>query len=157
MSFSCAHCGYKSSDIKSMGTASPNGKIIRLFVQHAADLGRDLLKSDTAALAIPEIELSLAAGTLGGRFTTVEGILTTIRDELRGSSFLNGDGADAALREKWEEFFQKLEDAIHLKFPFHLVLDDPMSNSYVQNLGDSAADSAVEAEEYQRKSEDALS
>ena len=42
------------------------------------DLKRDLFKSETAGLAIPEIELELACGTLGGVYTTVEGILEKI-------------------------------------------------------------------------------
>jgi zinc finger protein len=37
-----------------------------------------MLQSDTASVAIPELELELAAGTLGGLVTTVEGLLTNI-------------------------------------------------------------------------------
>jgi C4-type Zn-finger protein len=35
----------------------------------------DTVQSDTATVTIPEIELELAPGTLGAKFTTVEGLL----------------------------------------------------------------------------------
>jgi C4-type Zn-finger protein len=37
-----------------------------------------LLQSDTASVAVPELDLELSAGTLGGLVTTVEGLLTNI-------------------------------------------------------------------------------
>jgi zinc finger protein len=37
-----------------------------------------MLQSDTASVAVPELELELAAGTLSGLVTTVEGLLTNI-------------------------------------------------------------------------------
>lgn len=37
-----------------------------------------MFQSDTATVAIPELELELASGTLGGLVTTVEGLLTNI-------------------------------------------------------------------------------
>lgn len=40
------------------------------------------LQSDTCAVRIPEIELELVEGTLGGRFTTIEGLLQSIHDQL---------------------------------------------------------------------------
>ena len=41
-----------------------------------------LLQSESCGLSIPEIELVLQAGTLGGRFTTLEGILDQVYEEL---------------------------------------------------------------------------
>ena len=37
-----------------------------------------MFQSDTASVEIPELELELSAGTLGGLVTTVEGLLTNI-------------------------------------------------------------------------------
>jgi C4-type Zn-finger protein len=39
-------------------------------------------------LTVPEIDLVLTQGTLGGRFTTVEGILVQIYEELGEKTFL---------------------------------------------------------------------
>jgi zinc finger protein len=37
-----------------------------------------LLQSDTASVAVAELDLELSAGTLGGLVTTVEGLMTNI-------------------------------------------------------------------------------
>ncbi len=39
------------------------------------DLKRDLFKSESASLKIPEVELELEIGTRGGVYTTVEGLI----------------------------------------------------------------------------------
>lgn len=36
-----------------------------------ADLARDMMKSDSASIIIPELELELQEGTLGSKYTTV--------------------------------------------------------------------------------------
>lgn len=33
-------------------------------------------------MSIPELELELAEGTLGGRFTTIEGLLTRVKEQV---------------------------------------------------------------------------
>lgn len=38
-------------------------------------MSRDILKSDTCQLQSDDLDLSVEPGTLGGRFTTVEGLL----------------------------------------------------------------------------------
>lgn len=50
------------------------------------------LQSETCGLEIPEIDLLLQPGTLGGRFTTLEGILTQVYEELSDKVFLSGSG-----------------------------------------------------------------
>lgn len=75
MSFQCPHCGIRSSEVKSGGEITPMGKLIKVHCKSVNDLKRDLFKSETAALEIPELELELSYGTLGGVYTTVEGAL----------------------------------------------------------------------------------
>ena len=53
------------------------------------------IQSETAGLVIPELELELNPGTLGGRFTTLEGLLNQVYEELDASSFAKGDAAAA--------------------------------------------------------------
>jgi zinc finger protein len=60
-------------------------------------------------LTIPEIDLVLTHGTLGGRFTTVEGILEQIYEELGEKAFVTGDSADTDERSKLEEFLARLK------------------------------------------------
>ena len=45
-------------------------------------MGRDVLKSDSAGLSIPEVGLEMEAGSLGGVYTTVEGLLKKVRGNL---------------------------------------------------------------------------
>lgn len=40
-------------------------------------------QSETASLEIPEIQLELHTGTLGGKFTTIEGLLQSVSDQLK--------------------------------------------------------------------------
>ncbi len=39
-----------------------------------------LYQSDTASVEVPELDLELASGTLGGVVTTVEGLITKISE-----------------------------------------------------------------------------
>lgn len=46
-----------------------------LHFKSPQDLGRDLFKSDTAMIRIDELDLELNYGSLGGVYTTVEGLV----------------------------------------------------------------------------------
>ncbi len=47
------------------------------------DWDRLVLKSHAAEVSVPEIDLELAAGTLGSTLTTVQGLLTKVVVEIR--------------------------------------------------------------------------
>ena len=51
----------------------------------------------------------LTHGTLGGRFTTVEGILEQIYEELSEKSFLAGDSVDTGDKAKMKTFLEGLK------------------------------------------------
>lgn len=93
MSTNCHACGYKDNEVKSGGAISELGTKLTLNVRDKDDLSRDILKSETASLSIPEIELYLNPGTLGGRFTTLEGLLNQVYEELDQKVFARGDSA----------------------------------------------------------------
>ena len=42
------------------------------------------MQSETCSVEIPELEFELGMGALGGKFTTLEGLLKDIRDLVRG-------------------------------------------------------------------------
>jgi zinc finger protein len=65
-------------------------------------------------MTIPEIDLVLTNGTLGGRFTTVEGILEQIFEELAEKAFV-GDSSETEERSKYEEFLVGLKA---VSFPY---------------------------------------
>lgn len=159
MSTVCEHCGYRTNEVKTGGEVPERGRRITLRIERPEDLSRDILKSETCALSCPEISLSVEPGTLGGRFTTVEGLLRQVRDDLRSNIFSNddaggGDSMSAEERHRWNEFFGKVDAAIEGNEKFTLVLEDPFAASYVQSLADEGADGQITVEEYDRTEEE---
>lgn len=76
MAFTCKECGFRTNEVKGGGGVPTFGTEVILTVQGSDDLSRDLLKSDTAMVAIPELELELDHGTLGTQtFTSFRALL----------------------------------------------------------------------------------
>ncbi|KAG1876640.1 zf-ZPR1-domain-containing protein [Suillus subalutaceus] len=152
MSTNCDDCGYRDNEIKSGAAISEHGKKITLKVVDRDDLSRDILKSDTSGLSIPEIDLVLHPGTLGGRFTTLEGILDQVYEELTEKVFNAGDSGvvDVDDRAEFQEFLRKLKQVKNAEIPFTLILDDPLANSHVQNLYAPDPDPNMEIVTYER-------
>jgi zinc finger protein len=155
----CEYCGYRSSDVKTGGAVPEKGKRITLAVKSKEDLSRDILKSETCALRSMELGLEVQPGTLGGRFTTVEGLLTQVRDQLHGQIYDVGNeglsGGDSMTEQRqvsWTAFFEKLEKALAVEFEFSLTLEDPLANSFVQATMDD--DPQIVEEEYERTAEE---
>jgi C4-type Zn-finger protein len=105
-------------------------------------LYRDVLKSDSAMVSIPELDLELGHGTLGGVFTTVEGLLMKIHKALQDNNpFAVGDSAtqhhsnkaeQTEIKAKFKVFLGKLEDfAKGVVLPFTLIVRDPLGNSFI--------------------------
>lgn len=155
----CDHCGYKTNDVKTGGEIPDKGKRITVAVKTVEDLSRDILKSETCALKSQDLGLEVHAGTLGGRFTTVEGLLTQVRDQLHGQIFdvdnndlKGGDSMVADTKAQWDGFFDKMDRALKVEFPFSIILEDPLASSFVQLAADD--DPQVVAEEYERTEEE---
>ncbi|KAL8654556.1 MAG: hypothetical protein Q9210_001428 [Variospora velana] len=159
----CTHCNYRSSDVKTGGAVPSHGKRISLDVRYPRDLSRDILKSETCRVLIPQVGVEVEPGTMGGRFTTVEGLLTQIRGDLRGTVFdvddddnhqqlyHGGDSMPDAKKQEWGSFFKKLDAAIAGEMHYTIELDDPLANSYVQSLTtDGVNDEQVREEEFAR-------
>lgn len=152
MASTCDACGVKSNEVKAGGAIASKGRKITLVVTEAEDLSRDVLKSETCGLSIPEVELELTPGTLGGQFTTLEGLLTKVRDELDSKNpFSHGDSAEDARKALFAKLIQKLNSVVNLEvLPFTLILDDPAANSYLQNLYAPDPDPNLTIEDYER-------
>ena len=160
MSTVCEHCGYRSNEVKTGGEVPEKGRRITVSVEKHDDLNRDILKSESCAMACPELELQVEPGTLGGRFTTIEGLLTQVRDDLHASIFGDqdnaggGDSMERAERERWAQFFARLEQAIKGERKFHVTLEDPLAGSYVQSFTAPDPDPQIEVEDYERTDEE---
>ncbi|KAF8885573.1 zf-ZPR1-domain-containing protein [Gymnopilus junonius] len=142
MSTNCEHCGYRDNEVKSGAAISAQAKKITLKCEDREDLSRDILKSETAGLTIPEIDLVL----------TLEGILDQIYEELAEKAFA-GDSSDKEDREKFENFLKGLKEVKNAERPFTIILDDPLANSYIQNLYAPDPDPNMTIEWYYRSFE----
>ena len=96
--------------------------------------------------------MELTPGTLGGRFTTVEGLLRQVHDELEERvPFMHGDSTTDESRQRWTNFLEKLSKVADGQIlPVTLVLNDPLSNSYLQNLYAPDDDPEMKIESYDR-------
>lgn len=157
----CTSCGYRTSDVKTGGEIPQKGSRIWLEVKEPGDLRRDILKSETCLVKIPECQVEVQPGTMGGRFTTVEGLLTQIRDDLHGSIFdmddTSGSGGDSmpeAKKTAWKDFFTQLDKAINGEIIYTILLEDPLASSYVQSLHAPDPDPQIKTEEYERTVEE---
>lgn len=154
MSTACDDCGYKSNEVKTGGQIPPKGKKITLKVEDSDDLALDILKSESCALTVPELSLDLHPGTLGGRFTTIEGLLAQVYDELYGRVYSgNNDSREPEENRRWEAFLGNLTLAREGKKEFTLILDDPLSGSYLQNPYAPEDNPNMTSEEYERTEE----
>ncbi|RYP04596.1 hypothetical protein DL764_004333 [Monosporascus ibericus] len=159
MSTVCEECGYRSNDVKTGGEIPELGKKIALRVESAQDLARDILKSESCSLECPELSLQVNPGTLGGRFTTVEGLLTQVRNDLHSQIFeASGEGGDSLApdeKNQWTVFFSDLDAAIKGEKKFTIILTDPLASSYVQKAVDPDQDDPqMTTEDYQRTDEE---
>lgn len=151
MSTVCEHCGYKSNEVKTGGAIPDKGRKITLYCDDPADLSRDILKSETCSLTIPELHLDVQEGTLGGRFTTLEGLLKQVYEELESRVFTQtSDSMDDATKQRWVEFFGQLKDALAGKVKFTVIMEDPLAGSYIQNVYAPDPDPNMKIEDYER-------
>ncbi|XP_050556691.1 zinc finger protein ZPR1 [Spodoptera frugiperda] len=132
MSTTCDYCGHRTNEVKSGGGIEEKGVRFEVRVANKEDFSRDILKSETCSMEIPELDLSVGGRALGGRFTTAEGLLAATRAQLADTPGALGDapGVSIALRP----VLDALREAAAGRRPLTIVLDDPAGNSYVQSL-----------------------
>ncbi|KAA3480087.1 zinc finger protein ZPR1-like [Gossypium australe] len=152
MASTCDACGYRNSELKPGGAIPDKGKRITLSVKNINDLSRDVIKSDTASVKVPELDLELASGTLGGVVTTVEGLITKISESLeRVHGFTFGDSLDESKKNKWLDFKARLNKILSMTDPWTLILDDALANSFIAPATDDIKDDhQLIFEEYER-------
>ncbi|XP_030077867.1 zinc finger protein ZPR1 isoform X1 [Microcaecilia unicolor] len=151
MATNCDSCGHRTNEVKSGGATEALGTRISLHITDPSDMTRDVLKSETCRVEIPELELELGMGALGGKFTTLEGLLKDIRDLIvEKNPFTLGDSSIPGRTEKLRAFGRKLDQIIEGQLKAHVILDDPAGNSYLQNVYAPEADPEMKLERYER-------
>ncbi|XP_024249520.1 zinc finger protein ZPR1 isoform X2 [Oncorhynchus tshawytscha] len=121
MATNCDDCGHRTNEVKSGGATEELGTKITLHLTDVSDMSRDLLKSETCSILIPELEFELGMAAVGGKFTTLEGLLKDIKDLIMAG-----------------------------EMDVHVVLDDPAGNSYLQNVYAPDPDPEMTTEKYTR-------
>lgn len=151
MATTCEACGYRDNEVKGGGGIEEKGHRITLAIEGRDDMSRDMLKSDTCSISIPELEFETEMGTLGGKFTTVEGLIENIRDQLKEDNpFMTGDSSRPLEAGLMKDFCTKLHQITKGQLKVHLVLDDPAGNSYIQSLTAPDLDPQLKVERYER-------
>lgn len=152
MACSCDACGYKSNEVKAGGAIEPQGQKITLRMTDKTDLTRDILTSETCAVNVPDLELELAHTSLGGKFTTLEGLFVNFKEQLGTiNPFAFGDSANK--KSKMKELLTKVDQVIAGELFVTVILDDPVGNSYIQNLYAPDPDPELIIEKYERTDE----
>lgn len=146
----CDSCGHRTNEVKSGAGIEPRGVKIEITIINKEDFSRDILKSETCHMSIPELELEVGPATFGGRFSTVEGIIVAIRDQLSTSATLTGDSADNDIVKRMDNFILNLNKVLDGERQVTLILDDPAGNSYVQSLVDEGQDDRLKISKYIR-------
>lgn len=96
----CDACGNRTNEVKAGGGIEEKGVKIEIKVNSRDDFSRDVLKSESCHVAIRELDVEVGPSALGGRFTTVEGLLTAMRDQLAENCGMFGDSADRECQDK---------------------------------------------------------
>jgi zinc finger protein len=82
MAFSCPHCNARYNEIQSSGEIQERGVRYTLRVSSAGDLNRQIVRSGSAVVGIPELQFEIPPAPTGGTLTTVEGTLTLAAENL---------------------------------------------------------------------------
>ncbi|XP_031157900.1 zinc finger protein ZPR1 [Sander lucioperca] len=151
MATNCDSCGHRTNEVKSGGGTEEMGTKITLHLTDPSDMTRDVLKSETCSVVIPELEFELGMAAVGGKFTTLEGLLKDIKDLIISKNpFMCGDSCTAARQQKLNEFGEKIDKIMAGEMDVHIILDDPAGNSYVQNVYAPDPDPEITIEKYTR-------
>lgn len=177
MSFRCEHCGEENNEVQSAGTIKGTSSTIFCTSQHMiirvvehgavytvrvldrADLDRQLVKSPTCTVSIPEFELTIPPRK--GQLTTIEGLLRDVVSDLGEGQPLRRiqaedaykkiqsiiDGINDILADSNDEDDSVTNNALKKKVsikdapmkPFTVKLDDPAGNSFLE-FNESMAD-----------------
>ncbi|KAL3058166.1 zinc finger protein ZPR1 [Trematomus bernacchii] len=151
MATNCDSCSHRTNEVKSGGATEAMGTKITLHVTDPSDMTRDVLKSETCSLSIPELEFELGMAAVGGKFTTLEGLLKDIKDLIVSKNpFICGDSSSSDRFEKLQAFGEKIDKIIAGEMNIHFILDDPTGNSYMQNVYAPDPDPDITIEKYTR-------
>jgi zinc finger protein len=126
----CPTCGNVSKDISTGEEISQKGRRTTLQVKNLNDMVRELIKSNTCTVIVPELDLELTPGTLGIQFSTVQALFNAVWEDLSRNVMQIQNASDGS--NPLADFIKRLEECVYCEREFTFIIDDPLSNSYIQ-------------------------
>jgi zinc finger protein len=119
----CKNCSYRNVTIERHDKEEP--KIIKFKIKNKNDLKTIVYRSPDASVQIPELDAEISPGIAStGYITTVEGILTSIKEKLT----IMGDGEDVNyLRQRIDGILSGAEEKITI------IIDDDSGKSKINS------------------------
>ncbi|GAU97610.1 hypothetical protein RvY_08879-2 [Ramazzottius varieornatus] len=150
-SFSCPHCGYNNCSSMAGQEIQEEASEITLLVKTPRDMNRTVVMSDYAALKIPELDFEAPYRRQSFGVTTVEGVITKVKEMIE--KFMEARGSTEEGIRELGQFVPKLDACLRMQSPFHLVIDDPSGNSFVENPHAPNPDPGLTIRTYARNQE----
>ncbi|XP_073273551.1 uncharacterized protein [Primulina huaijiensis] len=152
--FECTHCGERNNEVQFAGEIQPNGCQYRLEVPSGDKkmFNRQVVKSETATIKIPELDFEIPTEAQRGSLSTVEGILVRAADELEALQD-ERKKVDPQTAEAIDEFLIKLRACATGDSHFTFILDDPSGNSFIENPYAPSPDQLLMIKSYERTPE----
>jgi len=152
MSFTCEFCGYRTVDINTGGGISEKGMRYKFDVKSSAELDREVFKSNSCNVMIPELDLDMRSGTLTSLYTTVEGLLVNIHEVIEKSFPFAKSDSSPEMTQNFISFSNKFKK-MKSEGKFTLIMEDPLANSFIMNPNAPDEDPLLKKEEFDRTSE----
>ncbi len=123
----CPLCGFKQSQVTLLEEHEPS--IYSVEVSSVDDLSIRIIRSDTASIRIPELNVEINPGLVAdATISNVEALLLDIRDR---AEFLRDTSESEEERYNAENFLKQLALALEGKKSFRLLIEDPRGNSKI--------------------------
>ena len=149
-SFYCEHCGERNNEVSFGGEIQEKGCVYELTVTKERDINRQIVKSDSATIYIQELDFEIPAATQKGSINTLEGVLKRAIEELSAFQPVRMIQTPE-VGAKVAEVISALEEmAAGNRLPFHIRLDDPAGNSFIENPNAPAVDHMLTVHFYNR-------
>ncbi|KAK9065074.1 hypothetical protein SSX86_016457 [Deinandra increscens subsp. villosa] len=152
--FECPHCGERNNEVQFAGEIQPRGCCYRLEFSSGDQemLNRQVVKSETATIKIPQLDFEIPPESQRGSLSTVEGILVRAVDELQALQE-ERKKVDPQTAEAIDEFILKLRACTTGASSFTFILDDPAGNSFIENPYTPSPDPSLTIDFYERTPE----
>merc|ERR1712195_272619 len=142
--FQCVdeECGHSNQSVDFAGAYQEQGCRMELSVTCADDLERQIVKSDSCSVIIPEMEFSVEPNPehRHGMFSNVTGILNDARQGVEYMAW------------GWKQQIEQIDTLLEGNIPFTFIFDDPSGNSYISSneSGSTAQDPMIKKTYYTR-------